>query len=102
MKYKVVTKHFVEASSWIAAEELVEKKLTEPDQIESEPADRTPRDYVMFGISSKIFDEHNKIFFDTHINESYEVKVEKLKAQMSNWLDNLLEEVIKGNEENWS
>ena len=102
MKYKVTTTSYVEASNWIDAEEQVEKKLIDPDQIDSEPADRTPRDYVMFGISSKISEEHNKIFFDPHITESYEVKVERLKAQMSNWLDNLLEEVIKGNEENWS
>lgn len=102
MKYKVITKSYVEAPSWEEAERRVEQMLVQPDEIESEPASRAPRDLVMFGLSSKIFDEHNKIFFtNEEIDSSYEYKMHKLRKETMIWLEAILEDIIRSNEEDW-
>lgn len=101
MKYKVTGTYYVEDSSWIGAEQQVEQKLVNADQIESDPANKTARDMILYGIASRILEEHNNIFFSTGMNDTYDKKVEVLKAETLNWLDNLLEETIKTNEQNW-
>ena len=101
MRFKVKGIYFVEAPSWFEAEQRVEQKLVEADQIESEPADKTARDMIIYGISTKIYEEHNRIFFDPNIDKSYEEKLERLRQQTTIWVENILEEIIKNNEQGW-
>ena len=101
MKFKVLAKHYVNAPSWFEAEKLVEQNLTKPDSIESEPADKTARDMIIYGISTKIYEKHNKIFFNPNIDKTYEEKLELLKSNTSIWLENILEEIIKNNDQGW-
>lgn len=101
MKFKVRATYYVEAPSWTEAEQRVEQKLIDTDQIDSEPADKTARDMVMYGISTKIYNEHNQIFFDPNLDKTYEEKLEILKTKTGIWLENLLEEIVKSNEQSW-
>lgn len=101
MKVKVTATHYVEASTWFEAEKQVEQRLSDPDTIESEPAGSDPRDMIIFAIASKIYQEHNKIFFDPEIDKTYEEKLEELKRKITIWLDNTVEDVIKTNEQDW-
>jgi len=101
MKIKVNATYYVEAPTWIEAEQLVEQNLSTPDTIESEPAGSDPRDMVAFAIANKIYSKHNKIFFETDHIETYEQKLEKLKAELGIWIDSIVEDVIKTNEEEW-
>ena len=101
MKFKVTATYYVDAANWVEAENKVENKQELADQIESDPVGKSPRDYIMFGISTKIHDMHNKIFFEPETDKTYEEKLAKLRNEASIWLDNLLEEVIRSNESNW-
>lgn len=101
MKIKVRATHYVEAPSWEEAERRVEQHLVEPDQIDSEPASRSPRDIAMFAIASKIYEEHNKITFEDELHESYDHKVALLKHHTLIWLEGILDEVISTNEQDW-
>ena len=101
MKYKVVAIHYVDAPNWIEAENRVEQRLNDPDRIESEPAGKKPRDMVIFGISSKIHDDHNKMFFEDEMDKSYNQKIEELKTRTVIWLEGIVDEIIKSNEQDW-
>lgn len=102
MKYKIKATHFVEAPDWTIAEQIVERNLSEPDQIDSEPVSKSPRDIIMYGLASKIFETHQKIFFESDdYGKTYEQKLESLKAETNIWLNGILNELISNNEEHW-
>ena len=100
MRFKVKATYFIDAANWEEAEIQVENNLAEADQIDSEPATKSPTDIITYGIASKISDKHRKIFFGD-IDE-YEEKSNELKQITLDWLENLMEEVFASNKENWS
>tara|TARA_Y100000034_G_scaffold136800_1_gene215900 strand:+ start:24307 stop:24615 length:309 start_codon:yes stop_codon:yes gene_type:complete len=100
LKIKVIATHYVEAPTWVEAEQQVEQQLVQPDEIESEPTSHAPKDVVMFGVASKLYNEHNKIYFDSE-PEEYEERVESLKISMMNWLENIVDDIIISNEDEW-
>lgn len=102
MKIKVIATHYIEAQTWVEAEKQVEQHLSNPDGIESEPAGNDPRDMIAFGISDKIYEKHNKLFYDPFANEEYSENVEELKQKVMNWIENIVDDIIKTNEEEWS
>jgi len=101
MKYKVTAKHYVEASCWEEAERRVEQGLVEPDQIDSEPANRSPKDIATFAISSKIHKEHRTIFFEDELHDTYDHKLFLLRKETLIWLESMLDEIINTNEQDW-
>lgn len=101
MKFKIKATYYVEAPSWSEAENRVEQQLVTADQIDSEPADKTARDMIIYGISTKIYEKHNKIFFNPNMDKTYEEKLKSLRSNTSIWLENILEEIIKNNEQGW-
>jgi hypothetical protein len=101
MKYKIKANYFVKAPSWIEAEKQVEQGLVEADTIESEPISKSPTDIVTFGIASRIYEEHTKIFFSANTQEEYEEEVDNLKSKINIWLTNIVEDIINSNEQEW-
>ncbi len=101
LKYKIRAKYYVDAVSWAEAEKQVEQGLIEADSIDSEPVSRSPTDIVMFGIASKIYDEHTKIFYTSTDQEEYKEEVEKLKEKINIWVTNIVEDLISNNEQEW-
>ncbi len=101
MKLKVTAVYYVEAANWESAEQAVEQKLVDADRIESEPAGRAPSDMVKYAVASRIYDTHNKIFFEQELSETYDTKILKLREETLIWIESILEEVIKTNEQEW-
>ena len=101
MRHKVIATYYVDANTWIEAENQVEQKLAEADQIESEPSSKNPRDMIGYALATKIYDRHNKIFFERSILDNYDDDLEALKKETLHWLENILDEVISTNESSW-
>ena len=100
-KFKVEAVHYVEAADWKDAETQVEMQLSEPEEVVSKPATDSPNDYIAFGISKKILEEHNALFFKSENDVEYEQKLNILKESLLVWLTNIALNVIANNEKNW-
>lgn len=99
MKFKIKATHYVDAPSWVEAEKQVEQGLSDADRIESEPLSKAPADIIKFGISSKIYEQHTKIYFDGP--DDYEENMNRLRNSVRLWILNITEEIIRSNEQEW-
>lgn len=100
---KVTATYYVNnVSDPMEAESMVELGQVDADRIESEPASQSPKNWVAVAIASKFTEKQRQAFFDNSLASNYSEERKKLKEDIHNWLDNILEEVMESNESNWS